>query len=99
MPASGGGFRVEPLKLVGGSAHLEGAASASAAYGSSVAMQGSLGAEAMGLGPLAGALGELGAKVDMASARLAGSLLAAEATLEASAAAYARSDRPLAGAP
>jgi len=35
----------------------------------------------------------------MASARLAGSLSGAAATLEASAAAYARSDRPLAGGP
>ena len=99
MPASGGGFRVEPAAIRSGSGALNDAASASAAYASSVAMQGSIGGDSMGVGPLAGALGALGAKLDMASARLAGSLSGAAATLEASAAAYARSDRPLAGGP
>ena len=97
--SGGGGFDVEPLMLVGGSAHLEGAASASAAYGASVATQTSIGAEAMGAGPLAGALGALGGKLDMRAGQLGGSLGAAKATLESSAANYVRSDAPLAGAP
>jgi len=85
--------------ILAGSAPLASGASASSAYGLGVSLAAQSAAGAAGVGPLAGALERLGAKASMASGQIAVSLSQGAAVLEASAGAYARSDRPLAGSP
>lgn len=105
MPASagafagGGGFDVEPAALHAGSRPLGSASSASKDHGHSVALEASTAACAAGVGPLADELQELGEQAEKVAGGLAGSLSAAEAALDASAEAYALSDRSLAQAP
>jgi len=96
MPASGGGFDVEPPTILSGSARLR-AAVPSSGLGDSLAAQ--AGAAAAGEGPLAGELERFGARLGMDSGQLEASLSESATVLAAIAEAYTRSDEPLPGAP
>ena len=98
MPASGGGFRVEPAAIRSGSGALNDAASASTSAGLADSLAAQAGAAAAGTGPLAGELEQLGARLSMDSGGLSASLSETATVLEMIAAAYLRSDEPLAGA-
>ena len=99
MPASGGGFRVEPAAIRSGAGPLNEAASGLQAVGLTDSSAAHAGAAAAGTGPLADELGELGARLSMDSGQLSVSLSETATVLEMIAAAYIRADRPLAGAP
>lgn len=95
----GVGFEVEPDTIAAGAGPLGSAAQGSTIYGTMVLSHASSAAGAAGEGPLAGVLGDFGAKVNEAASRLATSLQAAATALEATAQAYTQSDAALPGAP
>lgn len=96
MPASGGGFDVNPPTILSGSARLKDAIPLSG-IGDSLASQ--AGAAAAGEGPLAGDLEQFGVRLSWDSGQLEISLSETATVLEAIAEAYTRSDEPLPGAP
>lgn len=94
-----GGFDVEPATIAAGAKPLADAAQASSNYGLFAAVHTETAADAVGAGSLDDALRELGAKLGAKATELEGMLEATGAALEATAAAYTASDRPLAPDP